>query len=183
MIKKTFKHPSVSVWLVPKKEQEDRLRETIDRLAGKYNSSGFIPHISVYVLGNAAASEEVIKIVKEEVGGVVPIEIEAMMVGYSDAFTQTLYVQYKKNDSLVVFYNQLKRRLGDIQKYELNPHLSLVYSHKMSNEDKEKEMKEVDYPKMLVLDRAMVIVKDGGGIAKEEDVLDWRVELETKLLG
>jgi hypothetical protein len=53
----------------------------------------------------------------------------------------------------------------------------------MSNEDKEKEMKEVDYPKMLVLDRAMVIVKDGGGIAKEEDVLDWRVELETKLLG
>jgi 2'-5' RNA ligase len=181
MEKEKFKYPNVSVWLVPKEEQEEELRDVINELAERYESNGFIPHITVYFPGNSIDPKEVIRVVKDEIKGVKPIKVKGKSVGFSDEFTQTMYVAYKESDNLVVLYKRLKEHWDNTCVYKLNPHLSLAYSHKMSEEDKKREAERINYPQELVLNRIMVVVKDGGIIAEEKDILDWRVEFEAEL--
>jgi methylated-DNA-protein-cysteine methyltransferase-like protein len=174
-------YPDISIWLVPEREQENRLRKVIDRLAGRYDSNGFIPHLTLYHLGNAMTPKDAIRVVRDAIRGVPPIEVEALKMDASETFTQTLYVVYRKSEALAELYRRLASRMGAGRTYQLRPHLSLIYSHKMSFEDKRREMTKINCPKSLELDRVMVVVKEGTMIAEEKDILAWQVVFEAKL--
>lgn len=73
----------ISLWLVPEKAQKERLKETIDNLAKKYNSYAFISHITIYCLSNSISVNRAVKIIKEELDKVGPIEIESDGIKYS----------------------------------------------------------------------------------------------------
>lgn len=171
----------ISVWLVPKKSQEAQLRDTIEKLASKYGSYAYIPHITIYYLADSMKPAEVVRVVKQEVSRTKPIEVEAARIEYSDVFTETLYIQYRKNKRLSELHERLYKRFSKAYKFKLNPHLSLLYKNGMLEEDKRMEAEQISYPKTLELNRIMVIVKEGSAIAEEKDVLDWKLVYEGLL--
>jgi len=173
-------HKDVSIWLVPSEDQRVALRKEVDRLAARYGSCGFTPHITAYYLGTSWDDNEVVKLVNEASVGVEQIEVVAEGIDYTDVFTQTLFVKYRVNQAYEDYYQKLRSRFMPSD-YRGEPHLSLVYSKSMSNENKEEEKGRIEYPKNLVLDRVQVIVKEGLTIKKEEDVLEWQVVWEGQL--
>lgn len=168
----------VSIWLIPKKEQEEELRKTIDILSQKYGAYSFIPHLTIYHLGTSLEEDKTIQIVSEETINVKPFTLEAETIKHSDIFTKTLYVPYQVAKPLLNMYERLRNRFQSIHNYALNPHLSLIYKNNMRVEDKEKEIGNIKYPQTLDIDRVMVITKEGSTITQEKDVLDWKIAFE-----
>lgn len=119
--------------------------------------------------------------VDEASSDLLPVVLEAEGVNWGEAFTQTFYVRYKSNLQLNQLFEQIHSRLGKFIDYNLVPHLSLVYSHRITKKDKKEEITRVSFPKLLQLDRLMVIVKQGTIISREEDVLGWKVVWEKQL--
>lgn len=168
----------VSIWLVPKKEQELQLQKIIDELARKYKACSFIPHITAYYLDASMKPEEVIAVVDTKTKDLQPFTIEAEGIIYSDIFTKTLYLQYQISETLQKLYQRLKSRFQSAYDYSLSPHISLIYKNGISTQDKEYEKQRIQYPQTLALDRIMVITKKGETIVKEQDVLDWKIAYE-----
>ena len=175
------KESDVSVWLVPVAEQEERIQGIIEGLAEKYGCVPFIPHLTLYHLGVDVPVEEVVEALKNVLVGADWVGAEAVDVGYSDAFTKTLFVVCEVDRGFVDLYERLRKMWKGVHDYELNPHMSLAYSTKMSEEEKKLESVRVSRIGKLVLDRVVVIVRHGGGIEKESDVADWKVVFEKKL--
>ncbi|MFC1647301.1 hypothetical protein ACFL1A_03375, partial [Patescibacteria group bacterium] len=69
-------------------------------------------------------------------------------------------------------------------KHTLHPHLSLIYSTKMTKHDKEENVKNIQYPKLLTFDRLMINNNEKIIAEKEEqDILAWKPEYEIILSG
>ena len=171
----------ISIWLIPQKKQKKDLQEIIDNLSLKYHTSTFIPHITIYYLGQSAKLNEVVPFIKQVAENTKPFELEIENILYSEQFTKTLYIQYKINPALQILYEKFRKKFYSINPYELNPHLSLIYKTNMKKEDKVGEIKKFKIPNNLILDRLMVITKKGSNIKLEKDVLDWEVALESPL--
>ncbi len=174
---------NISLWLVPEKAQEKALTKTIDGLAKKYGAYSFIPHITVYYLSSSTPLNEAIEGIKKEIKGIKPIEVNAKRVECSEVFIQTLYIRYQTSNLLLKLYKRLDKRFSKNHKYHLNPHLSLIYKNNMPLKDKKLEITKLTYPKILKLDRVMIISGEGSSLSKEKDVLDWKIECESRLSG
>jgi 2'-5' RNA ligase len=170
----------VSVWLVPEESQLRGLQKTVDELAEKYGACSFVPHLTLYHLGTDVEVSEVLRVLGGVLGRAEKVRVTAMEVGFSDNFTQTLFVRYEAGEEMRRLYERLKEEWGEVHDYELNPHLSLIYSTKMSEEEKQLEAGRVEYPE-LEMDRVVVIVREGGAIEKEVDVADWKAVQEFDL--
>jgi 2'-5' RNA ligase len=166
---------NISLVLVPIKEQEEKLRKVVDSLAKKYQAYPFIPHITIFYLGTTTLLNEVVSFIDKELSQTRPIDVELKNISYSDVFTKTLFANYQSNTHLIELYNKLSSKFKHINDYQLAPHLSLIYKNRMQDKDKEKEILKLALPKILTLDRLMVITKENGSIAKEEDVLEWKI--------
>jgi hypothetical protein len=175
----------ISIWLVPRKDQRDNLQKIVDELSSRHKSFSFIPHITVYHLsptdGYSSVSNEVIAIAKDVSENLKPITLSLETFSHSDEFTKTIFAKYSISSDLKILYNKFKIELYSKYPYELNPHLSLIYKNNMTTFDKEKEVAHVKVPKKLVLDTISIIVKEGGPIGQEKDVLDWKVMFEALL--
>jgi len=176
-----FMNPDISIWLVPEKSQELTLQKTIDNLAQKYQACSFIPHITVYYLGTNLSLNETIKIVEEETADVQPFSINFDAIKYSDIFIKTLYIQYRIDPPLKNLYEKIKNKMNKYFDYKLSPHLSLIYKNQLVDAEKQKIISQLDYPKVLTIDRLMIITKNGSIITKEADVLDWHIVFEKQL--
>lgn len=165
----------ISILLVPVKQQEDRIRKIIDSLAAKYQAFPFIPHITIFYLGETTILNDCINFIDKELCNTRPIQLELTNIAYSDVFTKTLFANYQQNAPLLTLHQKLSKRFKHIRDYQLAPHLSLIYKNNMPDEDKQKEILNLSLPKKLILDRIIVITKENGTIVKEEDVLEWKV--------
>ena len=167
---------SVSIWLIPEKNQEEQLQKTINDLALTYNAFPFIPHITAYHLVEPPSLDKIKSVIEEQVRKTIPFSLNLEKLAHSTQFTKTLYAQYKISPVLEALYNNLKRCFYPTNQYELSPHLSLIYKNGMSDEDKSYELERLTVPDKLNIDRLMVITRDGEHITKDADVLDWKTE-------
>lgn len=171
---------SVSIWLIPQKDQEVGLRKIIDNLSSRYDSFSFIPHITIYHVNEAQNLSEILTLAEKISQNAKVFAVNLEKVSYSDMFTKTLYAQYEISPDLQSIYEDFKKELSDQSPYEINPHLSLIYKNNMDSSDKNKEIKNITAPKKLILDRIAVITR-GGSIEKEKDVLEWKSAAEFNL--
>ena len=175
------KEQDVSVWLVPQTNQLLGLQQTVDDLAARFNSYSFIPHITLYHPQTLIPVQEVTQTIEQIVAGSGPIDLEFEAILWGDVFTQTFYLRYKSNQYLQSLLSKLKTKFADRIDYNLAPHLSLVYSHQMTEIDKQKQKASLNPPQTLTLDKVQIIVKDGSIIASEADVKDWKLYKEFPL--
>lgn len=164
---------NISLILVPAKEQEIKIRESINLLAHKYHSYPFVPHITVYHFGTTSLLDEITNFIDTKLTDIHPFSLEMDKIDYSDVFTKTLFATYKINSSLSHLYDTFHNQFKIISDYALTPHLSMIYKNGMKNKDKEREIAGLNLPKKLIIDRLYVITKISGSIKEEKDILLW----------
>lgn len=172
---------SASIWLIPRKDQEQKLQEIINNLAISHHTSPYVPHITLYHLIEVTSLEKVIAILREKAKKERAFSLDLDKITHSNQFTNTLYAQYAISIPLQKFYENFKKEFLPTQPFELNSHLSLIYKNDMSEKDKLNEIERLRVPQKLILDRLMVITRDGDYITKELDVLEWEIVCSIEL--
>jgi len=126
-----------AIWFVFKKEDSMYLSQIIKELSRQYNSSIFVPHITVYGLVDADL-DVLNKIVLDSIKGEKSIIVETNSISYSDDFWKTLFIEICTNDHLKNINKRLSESLISFSKYEFKPHVSLIY--KEMNRDEKKKL-------------------------------------------
>jgi 2'-5' RNA ligase len=99
----------------------------IAELARRYDAPVFEPHVTVHVGANHVDAAE--KALAQAARQCAPVKLETLGIDHSDEFIKTLFVQFEPNKELQLL-NALIRATGqDPVRYQLNPHLSLLYKN------------------------------------------------------
>ncbi|MGB9707224.1 MAG: hypothetical protein ACPL1D_00510 [Microgenomates group bacterium] len=172
-----MKNFNISFWLIPEEKEKNYFQKIINDIAKKYKAFPFLPHITIYAGVNCFENElkKIISQTDQISNQLTSITLKSVNIQYSDIFTKTLYIQFKKTKKLVNYYSLFFQSFKNYFEYQLNPHLSLIYKNNMEIKEKEKLVKEILVPKQVIFNQLMIIVKENGSIKNEEDVLDWRI--------
>jgi 2'-5' RNA ligase len=117
----------IAFWLIPAEPAHSFFQGIISNLARQYDAPIFEPHVTLHVgadcadlaetaLGYAAREPE--RILLKPVG-----------VDQSEEFVKTLFVQFALDRELRRLNEIIRQTVHDPLKYELKPHLSLLYKN------------------------------------------------------
>jgi 2'-5' RNA ligase len=164
-----------SIWLVPSEENMKQFQMVIDGLAAKYDSTSYIPHITIW--GAITAPLSVIEEAsRKAIEGIRPFTIDVEKIDYSEEWSKTLFAQLVMNSYLEKISNSLSQSLSKYTHYELNPHLSLVYKEEMTEAEKQKEIPSIILPKSFLVDKIAVTLPQDP-INKWKNISKWNTSL------
>ncbi len=115
-----------AIWLTFSKTDSEYLKNIINTLSKKYEAPRFEPHITVYGLVDLEINF-IEKIVKNIIQNSNSFLIEKSQILQSKELWKTVYIELKVNNQIEIIYNNLKKHFEKIAKYQLNPHISLIY--------------------------------------------------------
>jgi 2'-5' RNA ligase len=116
---------AIAYWLIPSEPAHSLFQGIINDLANRYDAPVFEPHVTIHAgadradlaqtaLGHAGRECSVIR-------------LKPLGIDQSDEFTKTLFVQFELTSELRQLNDLLRRTVYDPLKYEIKPHLSLLY--------------------------------------------------------
>ncbi len=123
------------IWFLFDKLDHEYISKIIKKLSQKYNSPFFIPHLTSHGIIKEGI-EEIDKVILDSIKGVKPFSIEKNKISFSDDFWKTLFIDISSNKELEKINKKLKENLPLVQKYDFNPHISLIYKNLEINEKK-----------------------------------------------
>jgi 2'-5' RNA ligase len=117
----------IAYWLIPSEPARGFFRGIISNLARRYDAPVFEPHVTIHTgadradlaetaLGQAGRESTVIR-------------LKPLGVDQSDEFTKTLFVQFELSSELRQLHDVIRQTACDPLKYEIKPHLSLLYKN------------------------------------------------------
>jgi 2'-5' RNA ligase len=115
----------IAYWLIPAEPARTFFRSLITDLARSYDAPVFEPHVTVHVGANQVQSAE--HAVSHGARESRPITLQALRIDGSDQFTKTLFVQFAPEKVLQRLNAMIRKAAEDSRRYELKPHLSLLY--------------------------------------------------------
>ena len=113
-----------SFWLVPQEPDLTYFQGVIDRLAKRFGTVPFTPHVTLY----SGPLPEITSTLAKLPSGA-SIELEVDTIQWESRFSKTLYVQLTPSSPLVQLVTHLITVIPDAQEPVLDPHLSLLYHH------------------------------------------------------
>jgi 2'-5' RNA ligase len=117
----------IAYWLIPAEPARSFFRGLIEDLARRYEAALFEAHVTIHVGANHADAVE--KGLSKAAREWQPINLKALGVDHSDEFIKTLFVRFAPNRKLRQLNAMVRTAAQDSSKYELNPHLSLLYKN------------------------------------------------------
>lgn len=115
----------IAYWLIPSEPAYGLLQGLINDLARRYDAPVFEPHVTVHVGPNRAdLAETALEHAARECK---LIRLKPLGVDQSDEFIKTLFVQFALNSELRQLNEIIRRSSHNSFKYEVKPHLSLLY--------------------------------------------------------
>jgi 2'-5' RNA ligase len=162
----------VAYWLMPASESRDLFSSIIRQLAEQYDAPVFAPHVTLYVsnddrtraaaaLANAAAQL-----------GEIALEVDE--ISWSQELAKSVFVQFQPNDKLARLSDVLRKISSSGDKYDLNPHLTLIYQE-LPIETKEEIASAVSLPFTNVLFDSIQAMDLLTGLRSPADVKTWEV--------
>lgn len=117
----------ISFWLIPAEPAHTLFQGIINDLAGRYDAPVFEPHVTIHV-GNDRAdlTETVLEHAARECTG---ITLTPLGINQSEEFVKTLFVRFALNPELQQLNEMIRQSAHDSLKYEVKPHLSLLYKN------------------------------------------------------
>ena len=151
-------------WLLPAAPARDFFRETIRRLAAKYDASLFEPHLTLAV-GPDFPGE-----VNRTLAGLASgsVELRAVDVAFTSKFTKTLFVRFESSPPLL----QLRDSLGAEGDETFDPHVSLLYK-KLPAEQQARLAAEIQLPFPAVIFDTVAATRCRLPVATGADVALW----------
>jgi 2'-5' RNA ligase len=115
----------IAYWLIPAEPAHSFFQAVINELAQQHDAPVFEPHVTVFVGQNHPAAAE--KALSTAAGEYKPIKVKPRGIDQSDEFIKTLFVQCALTTRLRQLNETIRDGARDSSRYELKPHLSLLY--------------------------------------------------------
>jgi 2'-5' RNA ligase len=173
-----FRRTVIAYWLIPAEPPRSFFQGVINDLARRYDAPLFEPHVTIHVgLNRADATESALS---EAARVCKVIKLKALEIGHSSEFIKTLFVQFALNTELRQFNQIIRNAAQDSSRYELKPHLSLLYK-KMPAIARRELADSIKVPFSEVIFDALKAVRCISPTQSRADVEAWRVVAATEL--
>lgn len=155
-----------SIWVEPVEKDAKYLLRIINRLAKKYGSPTFCPHITVYskIRAGSVAKSAIKNCERMKV-----FTVKTADLAFSDDLWKTVFVNAEKNQKLRQMHNTIKKTVPPDQKYEFHPHISLIYK-KLADPEKQAIIDSLKIKHELTFDKITVI--SSSDVVEKWKVLD-----------
>lgn len=170
----------IAYWLIPAEPARSFFQNLIKDLACRYEAPLFEPHVTIHVGANRANAAE--KALSKAAGKCQPINLKALEIDQSDEFIKTLFVQLALNTQLRQLNENIRNAAQDSSRYELKPHLSLLYKT-MPPAVRRELVAAITVPYSEVAFDAIKAVRCVSPTRTRADVEAWRVVASTELSG
>jgi hypothetical protein len=165
----------LTYWLIPAEPARSYFRSLISDLARRFDAPVFELHVTLYV--TEPGNENPADVLRETLRNIKPPRLSITAIKYSHEFTKTLFVEFQPDDLLASLSGKLRAGSASQHKYQLNPHLSLIYKT-MSSETKVQLANSLRIPSDDVrFDSAKAVISPAR-IESRADVEAWRVLAE-----
>ncbi len=133
---------SYSLWLRPAQEQIDELTKIISKLAHRYRTIPYSPHITLQ--SSIAADLDTIKnICKKVIENHQAFDIALEEISYTDLYFKNLFINAQKDIPLIKLHEDINRKLKHSIHEDYSPHVSLLYG-KLDSKTQQALKKELD---------------------------------------
>ena len=116
----------ISLWLMPEGEEHDRLSALIDRLAARFGTASFAPHVTL-LPGLPGPEREVLETARVVAAETTSIPIDFFVVDGLEHHFRCLFLRAHPRPALRDAYERAARRFGREPEPSFDPHLSLLY--------------------------------------------------------
>lgn len=115
----------IAYWLIPSEPAQSFFQRMINDLARRYDAPVFEPHVTIHVSADEPGAAE--KALREAAHKCKVVRLTPGGIDHSDGFIKTLFVQFAITPELRHINHVIRREANNSSKYELKPHLSLLY--------------------------------------------------------
>jgi 2'-5' RNA ligase len=162
----------VAYWLTPAERAREYFGSLISELATRFNAPIFEPHLTLYVTN--AGNDNPAEVLEDAIANSQPLRLSLAGISYSDQFSKTLFVQFRRDEALATLSEKLRSASVSPREYELNPHLSLIYKE-MPPGTKMQIANSLCLPFTEVEFDSVKAVVSPAKIETGDDVKSWRV--------
>ncbi len=162
----------IAYWLIPSEPAHSFFQRIINDLARRYDAPVFEPHVTVHVGADQvdAAAKALEKVASEcDLVRQTPLRIDQ-----SDEFIKTLFVQFAMTAELGKINGIIRNAANDSSRYELKPHLSLLYKN-LPAASRSDLAASITLPFSEVTFGAIKAVRCVSPTENRADVMAWRV--------
>ena len=115
-----------SVWLLPKLDDQLRLKILIQKFNLRNSGSYFDPHVTLF--GRVSTEpESFLSFISEEIKDQEIITLNRKSIKRGRTPWKTLYIEFEENRFLNQLQKQITEPLKELREYAFKPHLSLAY--------------------------------------------------------
>ena len=168
----------IAYWLIPAEPAHSFFRSIIDNLARRYDAPVFEPHLTVHAGEDRADLAR--QALAESAGKCTPIKLKPLGIEQSDEFVKTLFVHFALSTELRQVNAINCDAAQDSLRYELKPHLSLLYN-KMEAAARRELAASIVVPFSEIAFDRIKAVHCVSPTQSRADVEAWRVVAETAL--
>lgn len=169
-----------ALWLLPAAGERKVLKKVIDELARRYGATPFEPHVTLYS-GTRLPGDPLEKAVGLAASRIAPFPLKVEGIGYGDGFLKALFMVLGAHPSTATLSREACASLALPRRYELKPHLSLLYRLLSERERREAAASLRIGAGELHFDAVAVVSPGAGGDWTR--VGDWRRLLRRRLGG
>jgi len=116
----------VAFWLVPRRQQRQKLQTLILALAERFSAPVFVPHVTFYSCRRSEQQHE-LAVMAALAGSCPAVTLGTVGIAGKDRLTQALFVELTADPVIRNLHLALHGSLPHPCGYDLTPHLSLLY--------------------------------------------------------
>jgi hypothetical protein len=160
----------IAYWLLPERAVRKVFAENIRKLARRFETPVFAPHVSVFIAPeDTRHPTEVLRELRA-----VTIQLTINRIQFSEQFTKTLFVQFEQSVPLQELGDRIWKASGAPERYVIDPHLSLLYAS-LAAEKKKALVDEIKFPFREVGFSSICAMRCAGPTATAKEVEQWRL--------
>ena len=161
---------AIAYWSMPAGAARKFFERTIRELGMRFAAPLFEPHLTLFVAPEGSRAPR-------EVLGEVPspdLVLAAREIGWSEKFTETLFVRFERNQTLLDLIELIRKSSGGSERYQIDPHLSLIYK-RLPAKTKRALAEEIQMPFSEVRFKGICAMHCKSPTKTVDDVRQWKL--------
>ena len=174
------RHTVIAYWLIPSEPAHSFFQRIVNDLAHRWDAPVSEPHVTIHVGADRAhaAKNALVDAARE----CKHIALKPLGIDQSDEFTKTLFVDFPVRAELQKINSIVRRATNDSSRYQLKPHLSLLYK-KLAAATRRELAASINVPVSRVTFDAIKAVRCVSPMKSGADVDAWHVVAAASLSG
>ncbi|MCK4536863.1 MAG: hypothetical protein KAT93_07610 [Desulfuromonadales bacterium] len=142
--------PRITFWLVPAVGHRHHLQSLIDRLTSRFNTSPFLPHMTIWSC-ERPQNADLAALLEKLSGHAASVSLKTTGLAGSDLLTKSFYLRLEPSEALLGIVERVRMLTSTWPSaYLFDPHLSLLY-HALSKSARQRLIDEIS-PDLAVVD-------------------------------